>query len=86
MSIKNGLICSTIGFALSASVCSAFFQFTNKDMLNIGEVEENDEGDVKTLTKFKSLPLKRIVDGIVLFSGVYGFYCGYKDRGSMLFK
>ena len=83
MSIKNGLICSAIGFALSASVCSAFFQFTNKDMLNIGEVEEND---VKTLTKFKSLPLKRIVDGIVLFSGVYGFYCGYKDRGSMLFK
>ena len=86
MSIKNGIIGSAIGFALSASVCSAFFHFTNMDKLNVEEGEVQDEGDVKTVSKFKSLPLKKIADCIVLFSGAYGFYCGYRDKGSMLFK
>ena len=67
MSIKNGIIGSAIGFALSASVCSAFFHFTNMDKLNVAEVVEegevHDEGDVKTVSKFKSLPLKKIEIG-----------------------
>ncbi len=75
MSIKNGLIGSAIGFALSAGVCSTFLHFTNKDVLM---VEENDEGEVKTLSRFKNLPFNRIADCIVLLSGAYGFYFGYK--------
>jgi len=75
MSIKNGLIGSSIGFALSAGVCSVFLNITKR---NINE--ENDEGNVITLSKFNNLPFNKIADGIVLLSGIYGFYFGYKNR------
>ena len=81
MSIKNGLVGSAIGFSLSAGICNAFLHFTNKDVLN---VEENDEGEVKTLSRFQNLPFKRIADCIVLLSGAYGFYCGYNKRTLLL--
>ena len=50
------------------------------------ETEENNEGNVVTLTKFNNLPFKRIADGIVLLSGAYGFYYGYKNKDSLLLK
>ena len=86
MSIKNGLIGSAIGFALSAGVCSVFLNFTKKLEGLEEENEENNEGNVVTLTKFNNLPFKRIADGIVLLSGVYGFYYGYKNKCALLLK
>jgi len=78
MSIKNGLIGSSIGFALSAGVCSVFLNITKRNINE--ENEENDEGNVITLSKFNNLPFNKIADGIVLLSGIYGFYFGYKNR------
>ena len=85
MSIQNGLIGSAIGFALSAGVCSVFLNFTKK-IEELQETEENNEGNVVTLTKFNNLPFKRIADGIVLLSGAYGFYYGYKNKNALLLK
>ena len=74
MSLKNGIIASTICFTLSAVVCTTLLK-SNKPGF-----KEGDEGEVITLSKFDPKILKKIIDGFVLLSGLYGFYYGYNNK------
>tara|TARA_A100001011_G_C14199691_1_gene795096 strand:+ start:1002 stop:1262 length:261 start_codon:yes stop_codon:yes gene_type:complete len=84
MSIRNALMGSLVGLAISGTACGAAINLLKNHMK---KESENDEGNVLSLSQnFNLFAYRRIADAVVLCSGLVGFYYGYNKKGNLLLK